>query len=368
MLHLLDAGSPLPPGLLDQPGAFAWWYADALDARGDGFVLIWSWGLPFLPGLAAADRAGRPTPPAARPSLNLAWYERFRPVLYLLQEHPAEDARCGEGAWRFGDTAIHRTADGLHLALDCALPGTAERLRGTIDLSGPAYAGADAFWEPAAASHGWAPQLGPARALARLRVGERHFAYAGPAYADRNHGDRPLHRLGLRRWTWARATFGAETRVAYLLWPEGGGAPTAYAIRVDAGGRATVQTGAVRARRGWPTVWGMRPERCLRVEVDGAPFLELEVGRPVDSSPFYQRALGVGRAPDGRRAPVVLESCVPGRVDPGWMRPLVRMAVHPVAGGASRWAPLFVGPREGRWGRLLRGWRGTAPRLTAATG
>ena len=50
-------------GVLDTPG-FAWWYLDVVDAEGTGLVLIWSFGLPFLPDpvARAGDRLDLPSP------------------------------------------------------------------------------------------------------------------------------------------------------------------------------------------------------------------------------------------------------------------------------------------------------------------
>jgi hypothetical protein len=61
--------------VLHSPGRFTWFYVDLVDDRGRGATLIWSWGLPFLPGYAQASRAGRPELPINRPSVNLVVYE-----------------------------------------------------------------------------------------------------------------------------------------------------------------------------------------------------------------------------------------------------------------------------------------------------
>jgi len=63
LVRVTSADRPLDRRLLEAPGGFAWWYLDALDARGDGLVVIWSFGLPFLPGYRSASRRGL-APPA----------------------------------------------------------------------------------------------------------------------------------------------------------------------------------------------------------------------------------------------------------------------------------------------------------------
>ena len=63
------------PEALTAPGGFVWWYLDLTDGAGNGVVLIWSFGLPFLPGYADAARKGQGQSPASRPSLNVAVYK-----------------------------------------------------------------------------------------------------------------------------------------------------------------------------------------------------------------------------------------------------------------------------------------------------
>ena len=54
----------------------------------------------------------------------------------------------------------------------------------------------------------------------------------------------------------------------------------------------------------------------------------------------------------------MIESCTPRRIDPPWFRPLLGMATHRVGQPNSMWLPLFNGPFQSRWPRLLASWRG----------
>ena len=75
MIGLADPRGPLDRTLLDAPGGFAWWYMDAVDVHANGCVLIWSFGLPFLPGRGSSARRGAPRTPRSDPSLNIALYK-----------------------------------------------------------------------------------------------------------------------------------------------------------------------------------------------------------------------------------------------------------------------------------------------------
>ncbi|HCA51752.1 MAG TPA: hypothetical protein DEP24_01675, partial [Mycobacterium sp.] len=78
---------------------------------GRAATLIWSWGLPFLPGYAQSARAGRPRLPLQRPSVNLVVYEGGRERFYLLSELPTEECTWGEdgSSWRLGDCSFSWT-------------------------------------------------------------------------------------------------------------------------------------------------------------------------------------------------------------------------------------------------------------------
>ena len=121
--------------LAETSGAFVWWYVDLVDTTGNGAVLLWSFGLPFLPG----SRDGRS--PRERPALNLAVYEDGRAVFYLLQE--LDPARCewdGVGRWSLEDTHIERRDEGgrVHLHADLCLPiPRAGSAVGRLTLEGP---------------------------------------------------------------------------------------------------------------------------------------------------------------------------------------------------------------------------------------
>jgi hypothetical protein len=360
---LIDIGSTeaaVPVDLLDSPGGFAWWYADLVAPSGDGAVLIWSYGLPFLPGYADAARRGAPQPPRRRPSLNVAVYRRGAPDFYLLQEYPADasspaaladEQRVGRSVFRrsvYSDRCI------LDAAIDCDLPGGGGRLTGTLRLEGVARAaqGVSAEGHP---PHLWTPLTGPATGALRLLVDGRPVAEVeGRAYHDRNAGRVPLHDLGIDRWMWGRVPLADRELVYYLTWPRGAARPIHFGVEIGADGRTTrtpVEVELGRERRAFGGL--LRPER-IRLRTGGRPWLEVAHTRVVDAGPFYLRMLSTARTGAGEEAVGWSELCRPDRVDLAPHRPFVRMRVHRTEGGNSLWLPLFTGPRAGRAARLLR--------------
>ncbi|MBV9775071.1 MAG: hypothetical protein JO040_14050 [Gemmatimonadetes bacterium] len=358
MIEIGSTCREMDPGLFRAPGGFAWWYADLVTPEGDGLVLIWSYGLPFLPGYADAARRGAPQRPAERPGVNVVAYRRGRPVVYLLQEYPAaEPPTDASGTQRIGDCVFIRSVrDGrctLHAELDCPLPGTSGRLTGTVRIEGVARApdGGSTLDFP----HLWTPLTGPAEGTASLRVGGREvFRASGRAYHDRNGGRIPLHALGIRCWMWGRFPFAGREVVYYLLCPEQGTEPECIGLVVHGDGRTERVDGlsAELGRERW-TFGGLQRPEWIRLAVRGEPWLEVRHRTVADVGPFYLRLLSEGEM-RGERATGWGELCVPGRVDLPRHRPFVRMRVHRVAGPNSPWLPLFTGPRQGRLIRLLR--------------
>jgi hypothetical protein len=361
MIATDDARSPLSRSLLDRPGGFAWWYLEILDEAQSGLVLIWSFGLPFLPGYAASERRGAPEAPRDRPSLNLAVYERGRPRFWVLREFEPSDAEWdGAGRWRFGQTTVESKDAGLQRSvtvhLDCPMESTGERVTGTIRLAGPVPQGSGVR-APEPATHLWTPLCGPAFGTALLDLGHAgRLRLGGRAYHDRNGSEVALHALGIETWLWGHAACDDGERIFYVLWPRGGAAPSCLGFELDATGHLTelgdLELALPRARR---TFWGMPTWPWLELTRAGAPWLRLELDHRVDSGPFYLRYLARARTSGGAEAAAMAEIITPDRIDLDRHRPLVRMRVAREGPGNSIWLPLFEGGAHNRISRLLRG-------------
>lgn len=339
---------------LDSPGGFLWWYADLLDAQRSGLVLIWAFGLPFLPGYADRHRHGRSQHPRNRPSLNIAVYEKGELACYLLQEFAAEDAQWQGTSWRFGDSRIEeRIRDGrleLDVHLDCPIPGSDERLRGEVVIEGPARL--RAAGDRTAGHHDWSPLVGPSSGRWSLSAGSARYAGTGRAYHDCNAGRGSLEDAGLYEWTWGRLPFAHVEVLYYIAWDEADAAPQAIGVSIDTEGGTKRVPLEVTVERWSRARAGMRYPGRLALQVGDAPWMRVRVEEIVDDGPFYLRYFIEGD--DGTDTAVGFgEICRPDRIDLDLHRPLVRMRVHRVNGPNSVWLPLFSGPREGRVRRLV---------------
>ena len=355
MISVGDAAQPLGRHVLSHPGGFGWWYGDLLDADHSGLVLIASFGLPFLPGIASSARAGRPTPPADRPSLNLALYERGRLSTYLLEEVDPADAEWLSDAdgCRIGRSRVVSVLrDGrrcLEAELDCAVPGSSERITGTVRIEAPRVR-TETAPPPADLRHEWTPLALGARGEAHLRRGDTPLLdVVGRGYHDRNLSEVPLDQLGIQHWLWGRVPDGDREHVYYLLWPEGQAEPVAWWLTVEADGTLRTRQAEVERADWRPTRYLLSWWRRLELRA-GSESLTVHTERIIDNGPFYHRY--VVRGPG---APGIGERVVPARIDHPLVRPFVHMSTWP-AQGRSFLAPWFLGPRHDRMGRLLSAW------------
>jgi carotenoid 1,2-hydratase len=346
MMSIARVEESISEDVLDHPGAFVWWYVDLVDAEGTGCVVIWSFGLPFLPGIESSNRGIAPTVPRSRPSVNVAVYRRGRAILYTLQEVPTAEVRHSPGEWRIG-RSVFRSADGsgrrnVHIDLDLTLPGGAV-LRGEVRVEGaacrvPAGLGDDP-------RHQWSPLCSATDGSARFEVDGVVLAeISGRAYHDRNVSVKPLGSLGIRHWLWGRVSSGSSERVWYLLWPERG-APEVWGLEIGEDGQVQMVPN-LKAHLHQPRlgVFGMPWWRRLTLTRGADVWLDVEHRNAVDLGFFYGRWIVEGRSANGVGSGFA-EAVRPGRVDRWWNRPLVRMAVERVGSQNSRFLPLFAGVR-----------------------
>jgi hypothetical protein len=337
---------PLDPRLALAPGGFTWWYVDMVDEAGDGLVAIVALGLPFLPGYTSAGRAGRAELAARRPSVCVAAVRGGRPSFWALHEvDPAEVAWEPERV-RLGASRLEMESDGERVHLWAHLEGVLPGCPWSLDLELEGAKRKPAPREPATTTHAWSVLTAATEGRATLSA-PQPWQLQGRAYVDRNGADRSLDELGVVSWHWGRLALPDHELVWYSA-TDVEGQVRSTSLRIEPDGTTTESQDQVTtegARRG---LWGLSwPAR-----VHPVPGLPVDLGRPIDDSPFYARFLVQAPGAAGFRG--FAEACRVDRIDQGWFRPLLRMTVCPPSGPGSLWLPLFAGPRERRLLRLLR--------------
>jgi hypothetical protein len=365
MLRLVAEQAHELATLMQCPGGFAWWYVDLVDREGRGLVLLWSFGLPFLPGSRQ-----RPTP-SHRPSVSLALYEHGRNTFYLLQTYAAEQASvAGPGLFRLGESWFAlRAASGratLSAVLNLPLPAGG-RITGTVQARGATCRLSDD--DSQTSSHRWAPILAAAEGRAQLSYGPNtHFELYGRAYADSNASEEPLHALGIESWRWGRIALPDRELIYYLVdSSRSDAADVRWVLEVFPDGelrRHQAETEWQVPRR---SIYGLGWHERLRLTSASGLDMSLRFSQPVDDGPFYQRFLVTAEDHHGQHGKGFAEQVSPDRVDNPWQRPFVRMRTHATSAPNSIWLPLFSGPQKGRLARLVTHWlRGIAPEDSAA--
>jgi len=369
LIALCSADRAPDPDVLRNPGGFTWFYVDLVDDQGQGATLIWSWGLPFLPGYARAARVGRPQLPIDRPSVNLVVYGGGRERFYLLSELPPDQCAWGDDgrSWRLGGCSFTWTdtpgaagaapTRALQATLDLALP-TGGRATGQLWLSGPLRRDSPDVHGvvPAdpACTHLWTPMIAAGRGGLELNTPTGTLRIEGRGYHDRNSAAQPLHSLGIQSWWWGRVALPGRDLIFYRLTPSApGAAPRDLVVEIAEDGTSRAREDAgLQVGRLHRSPWGLRwPSTATFPDPDGRP-VQVEVSALLDNGPFYQRYLLRSRCGSDEGYGIG-ENLVPDRVDTDLLRPLVRMRVHRAAGPNSMWLPLFSGDSDGRLRRLL---------------
>jgi hypothetical protein len=373
LLHLGPPNQAFDVGYLDEPGGYAWWYADLIDDEGRVAVMILSFGLPFLPGYRkTSEQEPEMARPRDWPSVNLAIYENGRPSFYALSQVSAAESDWDLSAdtWRFGKTSMRRekVGRGFSLKAELALPEPgAGSVKGTLEINGIARAPEGA----GGTGHGlhphvWAPQTGPAQGTLVLKRGDKTiFSMKGRAYQDQNAGSSPLWRLGMDSWIWARFPHPDHEEIFYLVWGEGEDEPGMVWVKIDENGKThLVEGGKIKLGPMKSTYAGMRHPQWIHIEpkAAGASAVKLDIEDPIDVGPFYLRFQTTRHLANGQKIPGVGETCVPENIDRDWQRFFVNMRVHQQEEPNSMWLPLFSGPRKNRFRRLLKSWVSRAPR------
>ena len=340
MISIGPSTGDFDKALLEEPGALVWWYMDLIDQRGYGAVCIWSWGLPFLPGVISAAKQNKPLSPQTRPSLNLAIYENFQPTFYCLKEFRPEKCLWKDNYWQFDRTTITRTDDesstSIKIAFDLPLSSPKVRAQGKLTVSGPLCHGLNNNRDP---KHSWEPvTLGNTMGSLQLRCGDIDYNIQGRAYHDRNGGNSSLNDIGIIDWRWGRYamphgelvyTTTNDQSKDFLIFVEKTGLAKRYKI---------LNRKYTHYR---PSLFGPPWPKKIIIESElGTINIYQDV--LIDSAPFYQRSLSHASF-DDFSGPGITERVLINKLDSAWTRPFVSMRVDQ-ADNNSIYLPLFNGP------------------------
>lgn len=337
---------------LHTPGGFLWWYVDIIDEYGNGLVLIWSFGLPFLPNYAKKSRNNNPQSPQERPSLVISIYKNFKLDCYLFQEYQPKEVFWNETEWRFGASHFQQNDDRLSISLALPIPKTTLTLKGNISIIGTRRTSGNL---PSETNHEWVPILMPATADVQLHCGEESYNFSGRAYHDHNSSLEPLHDLNIQSWWWGRIALPQKEFIWYSLQPNDQRPPINISISIsDQGDVEIYDKGDCICQQYKKSIFGLSSPSSFVLDTPWKEKITVHTKSLVDDGPFYQRYIIHSQTQEGSGFGIA-EQVVPDLVDGDWMRPLVQMRVAQAdKTNNSFWLPLFTGPQKGRWTRLMQ--------------
>ncbi len=292
------------------PGAYEWWYFDALSGDGEwALTCIWFLGNPFSPYYRLAARH-QPADPYAHNALFFALYRQGRLYAYHFTRFPralvcADETR--PATLRFGPNVLS-CADG-HYRLQLT-DENANRRTLTADLTFAAPrlsappspvlgggAGGGGNGAGGRGDHFWLPAAPVCRVRGRIELreaqnpGAEAIAFDGDGYHDHNWGTLPFA-ADIRDWYWARVGLGdGKALLLYHVQYHHAQRPVSHLLQFD-GGRLVLHDDqaqvTLRRRRinGFGTVYATR----LQVQ-SGETTAEFHLGARLDSAPFYVRTL-----------------------------------------------------------------------------
>ena len=311
---------------LDTPGAYEWWYVDALSDDGAwGMVVILFRGMPMSPDYLAAMAAGSSPAPSDHCGFAVSVYHRGR---RLLQAFRGVDAAATlfsstECDVRVGPCSLRKTDEGRwSLHVDTIHPESPRRvvIDATLERVGRIASDDSAF----TAAHAWVIAAPLARLSATMTIIDHgqtrsNVNWHGMAYHDHNMGHRAMQD-DFRSWYWGRMLHG-DRGFVYLATPDAT-QPFAFAAELDADGVHCWEDVDVIPSRHRRTYMGLSAARRIDI-CSPRGTIGVEQQRMLDDGPFYRRYLAMFVGPDGTM-PGISEDMHVQRYRSSWIRPFLR--------------------------------------------
>ena len=278
------------------PGAYEWWYFDALSDDGNwALSSIWFLGNPFSPYYRAAAR-GQAADPLAHNALFFALHRRGRLHAYHFTRFPKTQIAAAETlplCLRFGPSSLAAGPSGWTMQL-ADQNANGRRLTARLAFAAPPLA-AGAAETLGDGEHFWLPSAPFCRVSGQIELREPHnpgceaIEFLGTGYHDHNWGRLPFD-ASIRDWYWARAALGAgRSVVLYHVQPHHG-PPVSHLLLFEQGrlARHDPQASVSLSRPAWNGFGTCYKARLLATGAGLTARFRLQTR--LDSAPFYIRA------------------------------------------------------------------------------
>ena len=264
------------------PGAYLWWYVDAISDDGQHALSIIAFvGSVFSPYYASAFKSqGTSVRADNHCAINVALYSPGQ-RRWTMTERGRSSVERGADHLRVGPSHLAWRGDHLEIDLNEVSVPIPQRVRGTVRVYPQALCSYSNALDNAG-RHRW----GPIAPCARIEVdlAKPGLRWQGNAYLDSNEGDEPVT-VPFKTWDWTRACMAdGSTAVIYDV-TQISGARTLLAERFKPDG-SWESFAAAPKREALPgTLW--RIDRGIRADAGTAT----QVTETLEDTPFYARSL-----------------------------------------------------------------------------
>lgn len=285
------------------PGAYEWWYFDALSDDGEwALACIWFLGNPFSPYYRLAA-LGCPANPFDHNAVFFALYCRGKLHAYHFTRYPRAQIDVMErtpGALKFGPNCLTLNGQG-----ECGLTLLDENanrhiLQADLAFTAPPLLPQAMEGNGSAETHFWLPAAPACRVSGRItlkarqNLGADEITFTGHGYHDHNWGRLPFGER-IRDWYWARVGLGSEgAAILYHVRGQGVDKPVSHLLLFEHGRLVHHDAGA-RVQRSRTAVNGFGMAYATELLAESGDLRgRFRLRSRLDSAPFYLRALCEG--------------------------------------------------------------------------
>jgi len=286
--------------LRETPGAYEWWYYDALSDCGEwAIACIWFLGNPFSPYYRLAVQ-GIAADPLTHNALFFALYREGKLQSYHFTRFPRQEVEASAalpGEVRLGPNILRLGTDGdSELSLSDE-NGNGRSLVATLRFesspldSQPTIAarpGETHFWIPTAPS---CHVIGKIRVQGAQNVAATELLFTGRGYHDHNWGQLPLDTT-VQEWYWARAALEGDRAVILYHVRARNPIEEASHLLIFDSGRLILHDSSAQVKISRRVLNGFGAIYATRLSArSGGYEVRFDLGKRLDSAPFYLRML-----------------------------------------------------------------------------
>ncbi len=280
-----------------RPGAYEWWYFDALSADGKtGIVVIFYEGNPFSRRYINDQKRNNGSGANEFPAVSISVYKNDKPIYYSFTEFAGDKAifKANRPYVQIGQHRMEGSAKNNEIIYNLKLQ---EKLPSDISIDGELRYKSPEYSKYLLNNHSQ-KDISHRWNLVQIRADVEgsvrcHFpkkqtidiTFKGNGYHDHNIGFEPMKK-SFKEWYWGRFHFEDSTLIYYLLKKK---LPKQYAWLIDnKSGEILSSFGSIKQKESSRNLFGLYSARKLLLKNKRTEVL-IQQRKLLDNGPFYQR-------------------------------------------------------------------------------